>query len=162
MLEYTSGINSAEVMLFSEPGWALPNELLHYRKNCTVIGVLLEFCGVRCSVSPWGVGMEGAIPRALDVNRGVLVEQSQLTRWWRQRRLLNTRSSLDQRNGEKRDCCPKWKTKSSRWWWRHFTEAIPETNCSLLKMSSLIEIKDTACAYDFPQLFKKKYPWLWI
>lgn len=28
-----------------------------------------------------------------------------------------------------------------------------------LKMSSLIEkIKDTACAYDFPQLFKKKYP----
>lgn len=29
----------------------------------------------------------------------------------------------------------------------------------LLEMSLLIEkIKDTACAYDFPQLFKKKYP----
>lgn len=28
-----------------------------------------------------------------------------------------------------------------------------------LKMSSLTEkIKDTACAYDFPQLFQKKYP----
>ena len=45
ILEYASGINSVEVVLFSVPGCALPNELLHYRKNHAMIGVLLEFCG---------------------------------------------------------------------------------------------------------------------
>lgn len=45
-----------------------------------------------------------------------------------------------------------------------FTEAIPETNfVHCLKMSTLIEkIKDTACAYDFAQPFKKECSWLWI
>lgn len=63
ILEYASGINSVEVVLFSVPGCALPNELLHYRKNRAVIRVFLEFCGA-CR-PPWGVVWEGAIPRVL-------------------------------------------------------------------------------------------------
>lgn len=135
---HTSGINSAEVMLFSEPGWALPNELLHYRKNCTVIGVLLS-SAVRAGLLEGWV-WEGAIPRVLGCElwgAGWAVTINKVMKW--QRRLWTLRSSLIKGMEKRETIAPSGKQNLVDGDDVISLKQFQKQTVHCLKMSSLIE-----------------------